>query len=90
MMVIASYYVMFAWMTGSVHTVLLESVGLTLFAIPAVIGFKSSARIVVGALAGHRAFDSLHGHVLENSGVPAGGRPFVSPTISELPEGSPG
>jgi len=70
MMVIASYYVLFAAMTGSVHTVLLESVGMTLFAIPAVIGFKSSAWIVVAALAGHGVFDAVHGHILENSGVP--------------------
>src|SRR5205085_7771791 len=70
MMVIASYYVLFAAMTGSVHTVLLESVGMTLFAIPAVVGFKRSAWIVVAALAAHGVFDALHRHVLENSGVP--------------------
>lgn len=70
MIVIASYYVLFAAMTDSVQTVLLESVVMTLFAIAAVIGFKSSAGIVVVALAGHGVFDALHGHVLENSGVP--------------------
>lgn len=70
MIVIASYYVLFAAMTDSVQTVLLESVVMTLFAIAAVIGFKSSAWIVVAALAGHGVFDALHGHVLENSGVP--------------------
>ena len=70
MIVIALYYVLFAAMTGSVQTVLLESVGMTLFAIPAVIGFKSSTWIVVAALAGHGVFDGVHGHILENSGVP--------------------
>jgi hypothetical protein len=70
MIVIASYYVLFAAMTGSVQTVLAESIVMTGFAIAAVVGFKSSAWIVVGALAGHGVFDSLHGKVIENSGVP--------------------
>jgi hypothetical protein len=43
---------------------------MTLFAIPAVIGFKSSAWVVVAALAGHGVFDAVHGHLLANSGVP--------------------
>ena len=70
MIVIASYYVLFAAMSGSVQTVLLESIVMTGFAIAAVAGFKSSAWIVVGALAGHGVFDALHGKVIENSGVP--------------------
>jgi hypothetical protein len=68
--VIASYYVLFAAMSGSVQTVLLESNVMTGFSIAAVVGFKSSAWIVVGALAGHGVFDALHAEVLENSGVP--------------------
>jgi hypothetical protein len=70
MIVIALYYVLFAAMSGSVRTVLLESAVMSMFAIAAVVGFKSSAWIVVAALAGHGIFDALHGHVLENSGVP--------------------
>ena len=70
LMVIASYYVLFAAMSGSVQTVLLESVGMTVFAIAAVVGFRSSAWIVVAALAGHGVFDAVHGDLLENSGVP--------------------
>jgi hypothetical protein len=71
LIVIASYYVLFAAMSESVGTVLLESIVMTGFAIAAVVGFKSSAWIVVGGLAGHGVFDALHGEVLENSGVPA-------------------
>jgi hypothetical protein len=70
MIVIALYYVLFAAMSGSVQTVLLESVVMTMFATAAVVGFKSSAWVVVAALAGHGVFDALHGRVLENSGVP--------------------
>jgi hypothetical protein len=56
MIVIASYYVLFAAMSDSVHTVLLESVVMTVFANAAVVGFKSSAWVVVAALAGHGVF----------------------------------
>ena len=68
--VVAAYYVLFAAMTGSIHTVLLESIGLVAFSIAAVVGFKSSAWIVAAALAGHGVFDAVHGRILENSGVP--------------------
>jgi hypothetical protein len=68
--VVALYYVLFAAMSGSVQTVVLESVVMLVFAIAAVVGFKSSAWVVVAALAGHGVFDALHGYVLENSGVP--------------------
>ena len=71
MIVIASYYVLFAAMSGSVQTVVIESVVLTLFGAAAVAGFKSSAWIVVAALAGHGVFDAFHGYVIENAGMPA-------------------
>jgi hypothetical protein len=57
-------------MSESAQTVLLESIVMTGFAIAAVVGFKSSEWIVVGALAGHGVFDFLHGEILNNSGVP--------------------
>src|SRR4029450_4874746 len=71
MIVIASYYVLFAAMSGSVQTVVIESLVMTLFAAAAVAGFKSSVWIVVVALAAHGVFDAIHGHVIENAGMPA-------------------
>jgi len=71
MIVIASYYVLFAVMSGSVETVLLESIIMALFAVAAVAGFKGSAWIVVAALAGHGVQDAVHGHIVANAGVPA-------------------
>jgi len=68
--VVASYYVLFAAMSDSVHTVLLESVVMTVFVAAAVVGFKSSAWIVVAGLAAHGVFDAFHGKLLENAGVP--------------------
>ena len=70
LIVIASYYVLFAAMSESVHTVLMESLVMTGFLIAAVVGFKSSAWIVVGGLAVHGVFDVFHDSLLENSGVP--------------------
>jgi len=70
MIVIALYYVLFAVMSGSVQTVVIESMVMTLFAAAAVAGFKSSAWIVVVALVGHGVFDAVHGHIIENAGVP--------------------
>ena len=43
LIVIASYYVLFAAMSGSVQTVVIESVVMTLFAAAAVAGFKFNA-----------------------------------------------
>ena len=68
--VVALYYVLFAAIDGSVPTVLLESALMTVFVIAAVVGFKTSTWIIVGALAGHGVLDAFHGSVLNNSGVP--------------------
>lgn len=70
MIVIALYYVLFAAMSGSVETVVIESGVMLLFAAAAVAGFKSSAWIVVVALAGHGVFDAVHHYLIENAGVP--------------------
>jgi len=71
LIVVASYYVLFAAMTGSVQTVLLESIVMALFVIAAVAGFKGSAWIVVAGLAVHGVQDAVHGHIVTNPGVPA-------------------
>jgi hypothetical protein len=46
LIVIASYYVLFAAMSESVHTVLLESIVMAGFSIAAVVGFKSVAGLL--------------------------------------------
>jgi hypothetical protein len=71
MIVIASYYVLFAAMSGSIQMVVIESVVMMPFVGAAVVGFRSSLWVVVAALAGHGVFDAVHGHVIENTGVPA-------------------
>ena len=71
LIVIASYYVLFAAMAGSVETVLAESVVLALFAAAAVAGFKGSPWIIVAGLAAHGVQDAVHGHIIANAGVPS-------------------
>src|SRR5689334_12618360 len=70
LIVVGSYYVLFAAMIPSTQTVLLESAVMAVFVIAAVVGFKSSGWIVAAGLAGHGVFDALHGYLLENPGVP--------------------
>jgi hypothetical protein len=71
LVVIASYYVLFAVIRGSVYAVLVESAILTVFVAFAVLGFKSRLWIVAAGLAGHAVFDTVHGFLLTNPGVPA-------------------
>lgn len=71
LMVVASYYVLFAALGASLPALLAESVAMAAFVVAAVVGFKSSPWLVVAALAGHGLFDAVHGSLLENPGVPA-------------------
>jgi hypothetical protein len=71
LVVIASYYVLSAVMSGSVHAILVESLMMTVFLALAVLGFRFSLWIVAGALAGHGLFDAIHGYLVVNPGVPA-------------------
>ena len=71
LIVIASYYVLFAAMMGSIHTVVLESAVMAVFVIAAVAGFKGSPWIIVAGLAGHGVQDAVHSHIVANAGVPA-------------------
>lgn len=68
---VASYYVLFAVLGASAHTLVLESLAAMVFLLSAVYGFRSSLWVVVAALAGHAIFDFVHGSVLPNPGVPA-------------------
>jgi hypothetical protein len=71
LMVIASYYVLFAVMGGSVHAMVVESVIMAAFLCVAVVGFKSNLWLVAVALAAHGVLDFFHGHIVTNPGVPA-------------------
>ena len=68
--VIGTYYVLFAVMGGSSHSLLVESAVLVPFLVAAVAGFKGTPWILVAALAAHGILDVLHPHLVSNPGVP--------------------
>jgi len=70
LVVIATYYILFAVMGSSVHAILIESFVAGFFLAIAVAGFKTNLWIVVAALAGHGVFDFFHHLFIENPGVP--------------------
>ena len=70
MAVIALLYGLFAAISGSTSTLLLEGIGITAFLVVSVLGFKISQWFLVAGLAAHGIFDFFHGHLIENSGVP--------------------
>lgn len=70
MIVIASYYVLFAVMGGATQVLFVElAIGFGFVAL-AIIGFKFSLWFVVVALAAHGIFDLVHPHLYANPGAP--------------------
>lgn len=70
MIVIASYYALFAVMGASTQVLVIESMAIVAFIGASIAGFKRSLWIVVAALAAHGVFDLVHGHLIDNPGVP--------------------
>ena len=70
MVVIATYYALFAVMGGSIRVLVIESIVIVAFLGASIAGFKRSLWVVVAALAAHGVFDLVHGHLIENPGVP--------------------
>ncbi len=70
LIVIASYYVLFAVMGASRRTLVTEIVVASGFLLFAVLGFKGNLWFAVAAIIGHGAFDFVHHWLIENPGVP--------------------
>lgn len=70
LIVIASYYVLFAVMGGSSRALLVEIIVATGFLVFAVIGFKRNLWFAVAAIVGHGVFDFVHHWFVDNPGVP--------------------
>lgn len=70
MIVIASYYCLFAVMGGSGQALLFEFLAAAAFVGVSVIGFRRNLWLVAGALFAHGVFDLFHGHIVANPGVP--------------------
>ena len=70
LVVVASYYVLFAAMGGSTPALVVESLFMAVFVLAAVLGFKRYPWLVPVGLATHGLFDVTHDLVVENPGVP--------------------
>jgi hypothetical protein len=70
LIVVASYYALFAAMGASGQVIVLESVAAGAFVLLAVIGFKTNLWFVVAGLFGHGTFDFVHHRFITNQGVP--------------------
>ena len=70
LIVIASYYVLFAVIDGSDKVLLSEIAIAAVFTVIAVVGFKRNLWLVAVALAGHGVMDFFHHALVQNAGVP--------------------
>lgn len=70
MIVIASYYVLFAVSGGATDVIAIEAAIMAVFAGLAIVGFKRSLWLVVAALAAHGLFDWFLAPRIPNAGVP--------------------
>jgi len=70
LIVIASYYVLFAMMGASQRTLWIEIAIACGFSLLAILGFKRNLWFVVAALVTHGVFDFVHHLFIENPGVP--------------------
>jgi hypothetical protein len=70
LIVVASYYVLFAVMGASGRAITIESIVASGFLLFAVLGFKTSPWFVAAAIAGHGVFDLVHHLLIANPGVP--------------------
>jgi hypothetical protein len=70
LLVVGSYYVLFAVMAAASGELLPELLVFGLFAAAAIAGFRTSLWLVVFGLALHGLFDFVRGGFLEGSGVP--------------------
>ena len=71
LIVVASYYVLFAVMGGSMRALVLELVVMGVFTVCAVAGLQYRMWLVVTGLAAHGLFDVVHARIIDNPGVPA-------------------
>jgi hypothetical protein len=70
LIVVGAYYVLFAAM-GAPQALIAEATGGVVFLAVAIVGFRTSLWLVAAGLAGHGVFDSFHGRLVSNPGVPS-------------------
>jgi hypothetical protein len=68
--VVATYYILFAAMGRSTPALMIESPVAGAFLMLAVVGFKKNLWVIVAALVGHGVFDFFHDLLVQNPGAP--------------------
>ena len=71
LLIVASYYVLFALMADSRSALITELIFAGGFVLVAVLGSRKLHWIVPAAIVGHGVFDFFHHSFIENPGVPA-------------------
>lgn len=70
-LVVATYYVLFAVLGGTLRSLLSESLVAIAFFALAAFAFKKNEWLIVAGLVGHGVFDGFHHLLVDNPGVPA-------------------
>jgi hypothetical protein len=70
LIVVATYYVLFAVMGATRHTLMIEIIIASGFILFALLGFKGNFWLVAAALVGHGIFDFIRPAFIANPGVP--------------------
>ncbi len=70
LVVVATYYILFAAMGASRGTLFLEILVVIGFAAAAAVGYRKSAWVLAAGLVGHGVFDFFHHLLIDNPGVP--------------------
>jgi hypothetical protein len=70
LIIVASYYVLFAVMGASGRTLIIEIAVACAFLLVAVVGFRRNLWLVAAAVVGHGVFDFVHYLFIDNAGMP--------------------
>jgi hypothetical protein len=70
LIVIASYYSLFAVMGGSTNPIIVETLVGLVFVTIAAVGFRTNLWIVAAAIIAHGIFDLFHHLIIQNPGLP--------------------
>ena len=70
LLVVATYYILFAAMGSSARVLAMESLIAAVFFALAVVGFKRSMWVIVAGLIAHGVSDYFHHYFVTNPGVP--------------------
>jgi hypothetical protein len=70
LILVATYYVLFAVMAGSTRAMMLESLVMMAFLVLAAVGFRTSPWVIAVGLCAHGLLDVGHERIVTNPGVP--------------------